>query len=140
MSLNKRQRILVVDDEALVRDTVAEYLAEAGYQSVIAASWKTGGSNFEGIGYSLVVTDIFMPDQSGLDIIHEIRTRWPNVKILAISGGWSGMTSEDAIRAAGKIGADASMEKPLDFPALLAQVQSLIGGPFVEEANQVSAA
>lgn len=127
MALKRRQRILIIDDEALVRETVADILTEAGYQTVIAASWEMGETGFGGIGYSLVITDIFMPGRGGLEVIQDIRKKWPDVKVLAISGGWGGTSAEEAIDTAAGIGADAALPKPFESNDLLAKVTEMIG-------------
>ncbi|MCG8509971.1 MAG: response regulator [Rhodospirillales bacterium] len=125
--LKRRQRILIVDDDALVRDTIADILSDAGYQAVIAASWDMGETGFEGIGYSLVITDIFMPGRGGLEVIDDVRKKWPGVKILAISGGWGGTSAEEAIEAASRMGADTALSKPFEQKDLMEKVVELIG-------------
>jgi DNA-binding response OmpR family regulator len=127
VALKRRQRILVVDDDALVRDTIADILSDAGYQAVIAPSWDMGETGFEGIGYSLVITDIFMPRRGGLEVIDDVRKNWPGVKILAISGGWGGTSAENAVEAAVKMGADDTLAKPFEQHELMDKVAALIG-------------
>lgn len=129
MALKRRQRILIIDDEALVRDTLADILSDAGYQAVIAPSWDMGETGFTGIGYSLVITDIFMPGRGGLEVIRDIREKWPAVKVLAISGGWGGTSSDEAMETAAQIGADATLPKPFGPKELIAKVSEMIGTP-----------
>ncbi len=129
MALKQRKRILIVDDEALVRNTLADILADAGYQAVIAPSWDMGETGFEGLGYALVITDIFMPGRGGLDVIADVQAKWPDVKIIAISGGWGGTAAEDAIAAAQRMGAHDTLSKPFEREALLEKVHELIGEP-----------
>jgi CheY-like chemotaxis protein len=77
------RRILVIDDDDLVRDI----LAEAGYE---VASAKDGGGGIESYRKQrpdLIVTDIIMPDQDGISAIVELRRLAPNIPIIAISGG-----------------------------------------------------
>lgn len=129
MALKRRQRILIIDDEALVRDTIADILSDVGYQTVIAASWDMGETGFTGIGYSLVITDIFMPGRDGLEVIRDIREKWPDVKVLAISGGWGGTSAGDAVDAAARVGADAALPKPFEPGDLIDTVNGMIGEP-----------
>jgi DNA-binding response OmpR family regulator len=129
VALLQRKRVLIVDDEALVRNTLADILADAGYQTVIAPSWDMGETGFEALDYALVITDIFMPGRSGFDVIADVQAKWPNVKIMAISGGWGGTSSEDAITAAQRMGAHDVLSKPFEREDLLAKVHDLIGDP-----------
>ncbi|MBL6945085.1 MAG: response regulator [Rhodospirillales bacterium] len=127
MALKRRKRVLIVDDEAMVRDLLADVLSEAGYQAVIAPTWDMGETGFDEIGYSLVITDIFMPGRDGLEVIRDIQANWPEVKILAISGGWQNTTPERATGAATKLGATASLQKPFSPKELISKVEELIG-------------
>jgi len=125
----RRKRILIVDDEAMVRDVLSEVLADAGYQTVMAPSWDMGETGFAGIGYALVITDIFMPGRDGLEVIQDVRSKWPGVKILAISGGSAAASPEDAVASATRIGADSSLKKPFGPKELVAKVAEMIGEP-----------
>ncbi len=127
VALKRRKRVLIVDDEAMVRDLLADVLSDAGYQAVIAPTWKMGETGFDEIGYSLVITDMFMPDRDGIEVIQDVKKRWPEVKILAISGGWGNTTPKRAANAATEIGATATMQKPFSPKDLLAMVEELIG-------------
>lgn len=129
MALKRRQRILIIDDEALVRDTIADILTDAGYQAVIAASWDMGETGFTGIGYSLVITDVFMPGRNGLEVIRDVREKWPGVKVLAISGGWAGTSADEAMATATLTGADRTLSKPFGPKELIAMVSEMIGEP-----------
>ena len=129
MALKQRKRILIVDDEALIRDTLADILADAGYQTVIAPSWDMGETGFAALGYALVITDIFMPGRGGFDVIADVREKWPEVKVMAISGGWGGASAEDTIEAAKRKGADDALCKPFEREVLLDRVFDLIGDP-----------
>ncbi|MDW3206212.1 MAG: response regulator [Alphaproteobacteria bacterium] len=111
-----RKRILIIEDDADVRDLVARYCTRLGYTPALMAE-----SRFFDVGLDIgplddlaaVITDIFMPGKSGIQIIREIRSRSEMVKIIAMSGGWSTQGSrEDALQAAGVLGVDAALPKP----------------------------
>ena len=127
MPIKQRQRVLIVDDEAMVRDLLADILTNAGYQAVIAPTWDMGETGFKSIGYSLVITDIFMPGRDGIEVIKDVQKNWPDVKILAISGGWGKTTPGQATLVATEIGATATMRKPFTPKDLIAKVEELIG-------------
>jgi len=111
-------RILVIDDEAAVRETLCENLVECGFDVTSATDGEDAINQLEGkLTPQLVITDIIMPRREGLETIVEIRKKYPNVKVIAISGG--GRTkSTDFLTLAEKLGADAVLEKPIDLDEL----------------------
>jgi len=73
----------------------------------------------------LVITDIVMPDQNGIGIINTLRQKYPNIKIIAISGGGR-MISKDYLKIAKMLGAHHVMQKPFDNLELLDKIKELI--------------
>lgn len=124
-SINQKQ-VLIIEDDADVRDLVARFCTKLGYMPAIMAESRFFDAGLD-IGpveeIAAVVTDIFMPGKSGIQIIKEIRGLSESVKIIAISGGWSTQGSrEDALMAAGLLGVDAALAKPFtleDFKSCL---------------------
>ena len=81
------RRILVVDDEEEVRDILAEALEDFGYAVLTAASGEEALSMLAADGgVDMVITDVRMPGISGLELAEEIRRRWPEMKVVLISG------------------------------------------------------
>jgi len=81
------RRILIVDDEEEVRDILAEALEDFGYPVLTAASGEEALPMLaNGDGVAMVITDVRMPGMSGLELADEIRRRWPEVKVVLISG------------------------------------------------------
>jgi len=81
------RRILVVDDEEEVREILAESLMDFGYLVLTAASGEEALPVLvQDRSVALVITDVRMPGMSGLELADEIRRRWPEVKVLLISG------------------------------------------------------
>lgn len=81
------RRILVVDDEEEVREILAESLMDFGYGVLTAASGEAALAALDGdCGVAMVITDVRMPGMSGLDLADEVRRRWPEVKVVLISG------------------------------------------------------
>jgi len=118
-------RILVVDDDDLVCETICAYLAEAWHETVTAAHGKAAIKLLESDQINLVVLDILMPVRDGIETIQEIRARWPALPILAISGGgrehWS-----DALHMAEILGASATLAKPFTGQVLVEHVKRLL--------------
>jgi CheY-like chemotaxis protein len=107
------QKILVVDDDSLVRDTLVRILERKGYQVLVASDGLCGLSMFRSEQPDLVITDIIMPEKEGLQTIREIRSECPDARIIAISGG-ARIGNMDFLNFAGKLGASEIMPKPFD--------------------------
>jgi CheY-like chemotaxis protein len=105
------QTVLVIDDEAIVRLTLARMLEAAGYRVLNAANGTEGLQVFAREHVDLVICDIIMPDKAGIETIGAIRCKSRTVKIIAMSGG--GRTgSDDFLEKAARLGADRTLSKP----------------------------
>src|SRR5713101_6862693 len=121
-------RILLIDDDALARDMLRQMLERAGYDVVDAASGREGLQQYQASAIDLIITDILMPDQDGLETIQELRRLAPEAKIIAISGG--GQTGLlDLLPVAEKLGAQCTLRKPLRRQELLEAVRQLLQRP-----------
>lgn len=118
--------VMVVDDDEPVRDILCENLTDLGFDVVFARDGAEALEMVEqGRRPQVVITDIIMPKREGLDVIMEIRRKYPDMRLIAISGG--GRTkSQDFLQLARKLGADAVMPKPLDMDALEKTVRELV--------------
>ena len=121
------RRVLVIDDEAEIREILRETLEAAGYEVAVAANGREGLAAQQHRPADLVITDIFMPEKEGLETIQELRKRSPRPKIIAMSGG-GGLGTLDYLPAAQQFGADRSIEKPFDCEAVLALVREMLAG------------
>ncbi len=129
-------KILVIDDERDVRDSVAKVLERAGHEVRIADGAAAGLDAFHTYGADLVITDIIMPEQNGVDVINALRQSGTKLRIIAISGGGNfgplgytplAITTNAYLAAAKKSGADEVLTKPFDRQELLAVVSGLLG-------------
>jgi len=118
-------RILVIDDEESVCYLLQELLTNAGHQVLTATNGNEGMNLCNRNSIDLVVTDIYMPEMEGLEFIQKIRKKCMTVKIIAISGG-SIRTGVDFLKAARFMGADFSLQKPVNSKQLLYTVSSLV--------------
>lgn len=123
----KHKRILIVDDSSTIRMMLSRELSNCGYNCKSAASMEDALSSDDIVGLDLAIIDIFMPGIGGINGIQHIRENWPDIKIIAISGGWGVSESDNALLAAGKIGADATLKKPFDMTVLGTTVDHLLG-------------
>ena len=110
-------RILVVDDNDEVRAVVVRNLLGAGYRVVQAASSRAAIAILQGQVPDLVITDIFMPDGDGFEIINELRQCALSVPIVVISGG--GTVAGDYLHLARRLGATSVLSKPFRRHQLL---------------------
>lgn len=118
-------RILVIDDEELVRFTLQEILKSAGHEIVVAGNGREGVEVFNKQPCDLVVTDIIMPEKEGVETIIELRKVHPGLKVIAISGG--GRTRNfDFLDLAQQFGADVTLSKPFGNKELLQAVDELL--------------
>ncbi|HTV90484.1 MAG TPA: response regulator [Stellaceae bacterium] len=110
-------KILVIDDDALVRGSVARMLRRWGYDVAVAEDGRRGLALFHDIEPRLVITDIIMPDQDGIETIREIRRVRPDAQIIAMSG-CGRLGNLDFLNIAAKLGAGEVISKPFE-PATL---------------------
>ncbi len=106
----EKPRILIVDDDVVLLDLMARRLSRMGYDPDRANSGEDAVNLIELNSYDLVITDIYMPKITGIDLIGMIKERNPETQIIAITGG---AMIEMALEALEK-GADAYMSKPFD--------------------------
>lgn len=118
-----RPAVLVIDDDSAVRGYLRNLLANAGYEVRTASDGDAGLTEVERGQVSLVITDLVMPEREGLETMKALRTRFPDVRIIAVSGAFDG----EFLKAASRLGADATFPKPIDPERLLPAVRTLIG-------------
>jgi CheY-like chemotaxis protein len=119
-------QILVVDDDDTSRTLITRILAKAGFEVLAAASGRAAckmvGSADQAV--DIVVTDIFMPDMDGLEMMRAARAARPALDVIAVSGG-SARIDVDVLGMARKLGAEAVLPKPVDSAALVRAVTEL---------------
>ena len=118
-------RILVIDDDPDIRAMLEQILKSAGHEVILAADGREGMERHRSSPADLVITDLFMPNQEGLETIHEFRTRFPEVAIIAMSGRAAAVTM---LSVAQKFGAVAVLHKPFAADELIAAVAKALGG------------
>lgn len=117
-------RILVIDDDTLVRNMVRDILSDAGYEVIIASNGREGLAVLGREPIGVVVTDILMPEKEGVETILEIKKSWPSVGVVAMSGG--GRTGNlHPLKIARSAGASAILTKPFEPDDLLKAVRSI---------------
>jgi DNA-binding NtrC family response regulator len=118
-------RILVIDDEPDMRAILEKILKSAGHEVILATDGREGVEKYCTSPADLVITDLFMPNQEGLETIGELRRRFPEVAIIAMSGKTAALTM---LSIAQKFGAIGMLHKPFAADELIAAVEKALGG------------
>jgi DNA-binding response OmpR family regulator len=118
-------RILVIDDEAVIRDLLLKILEREGYETITATDGKDGIRIFRENPTDLIITDLIMPEKEGIETIMELRRDFKDVKVIAMSGGGK-VDPETYLHIAKTIGAIGTIAKPFDLKELLKTVQEFL--------------
>lgn len=119
-------RILVIDDDVLTQRVLRLALTLQGHQVLQAFDGDEGVRLFHHASPDVVLTDILMPGQDGLQTIQAIRRTWPGAQIIAMSGGARHAGAPDLLPFAVRCGARFVLYKPFGAAALLAAVNALL--------------
>lgn len=120
-------RVLIVDDDAVLRTMYRVMLERVGYEVVEAANGREAVHREQAMPLDVILLDILMPDQDGLETIRILRRIDPQVKIIAMSGG--GQTRQmNVLRMAAMLGAQHTLRKPFPLHALREAIRDLMGG------------
>ncbi len=117
--------ILVVDDNLAFLEIQTEYLRRAGHDVTPATNGIEAMNRIESHTFDLVITDLIMPDKEGVQVIMEIRKKYPSVKIIAMSGGGR-VNAEDYLAIARRLGAARTLSKPFTGEELLTAVSAVV--------------
>ncbi len=117
-------KILLIDDEPMVRAAVSAALISAGHDVTPAQNGVEGLEIFSQGDFGLVITDIIMDEMEGLETIIELKKKSPLQKIMAISGGGK-LGARTHLDLALKFGAEKILEKPFRLADLLSAVNDL---------------
>ena len=121
---DQNPRILVVDDDEMLRKLICRALTQAGFPDVTTASNGQEGLDWcARQRFDLIICDILMPEMDGLEMIFAVRKQYPDTRIIAMSGGGR-LDAKNYLRLATTIGVD-TLEKPFDTAVLIQMVKRL---------------
>ena len=123
----KRTYVLVIDDSSTLRTLLADMLSKHQLQVLVAESVELALLDLDRKDFDLVIIDIFMPGMGGIEGIEKIHVCWPDIKIIAISGGYQAMGKEKTLKAAAAQGADRTLTKPFTEEEMMAAIGELLG-------------
>ena len=108
-------RILIVDDEPVIAESLSEMLEGWGYETAVAPDGAAGLARVEEFNPAVVVSDVYMPNLDGFGLLREMRELHPETAVILLTGQG---TVEMALRAIQEEGAFHYLEKPIDFAKL----------------------
>jgi CheY-like chemotaxis protein len=114
-------KVLVIDDEPLIRDIFAQFLEMLGHEADVAGDGREGLARFDPLVHKVVVTDFLMPGLTGLEIAEAIRARSRTTPIVMISGS----AAPQDERRAGQAGL-RFLHKPISFAQFAAAVAEVV--------------
>jgi DNA-binding response OmpR family regulator len=115
-------RLLVVEDDEQLRDLIVQVAAQAGFSSEIAVHGREASKRIAGERFDAMVTDIYMPEIDGIELIRQARALHPGMPIIAISGGGDAVFSP--LRVASLLGAAHVLPKPFAIARLVHLLQA----------------
>jgi CheY-like chemotaxis protein len=115
-------RVLVIDDEAVLRGLLQDMLAACGYDADVAESGAAGLARFQAERYQAVITDLLMPEMNGFEVVAALRTINPAVPVIMLTGSAPAQTAGQA-RASGI----TLLHKPIALGDLKAAVDAACG-------------
>ena len=121
-------RILIIDDQPDIRDTLRWLLEGEGYAVAAAANGAEGLALQRRERADIVVTDIFMPEQDGIETLWKFREEYPEVPIVVMSGGGRTRAGVDYLALARQLGARRALAKPVDPRELVEVVRQIAQG------------
>ena len=126
------QRIMIVDDDPGIRRALHILLSRAGYTVTQARDGVEALRMWRDQGGDLVITDLHMPEKNGIEMIVELLSHTPGIRIIAMSGG--GQTKRlDLLGNASLLGAVYTIEKPFTLNEMMTMVHRALGSDAPEE-------
>ena len=128
-------QLMLVDDEPDVRASIARVLERSGFAVRLAASGEQAIAAMREERFELVITDIIMPRQNGVELVRALKHEFPMTAVIAISGGgnfWpqgykpEAITTSAYLEAATQAGADGVIAKPFEIAELLEVVHAVL--------------
>src|SRR5579875_678990 len=116
-------RVLIIDDEAAIRDSLETLLTLEGFVVELAPEGQSGLDLLTKNTYDLLLLDLALPGESGIDLLPRIKSLVPDLPVIMITAYGTVGNVMDAIRA----GATNFVQKPWDNEKLLADIRSAIG-------------
>lgn len=122
--MSEKKRILIIDDEPTALELLRRIVVSAGYETVLAANGDEGVALFNEQPCDLVITDMVMPGKDGLQTILDLRADFPELPVIAISGGGT-ISKERYLAVAGYLDHVVTIAKPFPITAITDAIEKL---------------
>jgi CheY-like chemotaxis protein len=119
--------VLIVDDNELLRGTLEVGLREHGHDVRVAANGLEAVGMIEAGVPDVLISDMLMPQSDGIEVLREVRRKWPALPVIIMSGGGV-IPDGDLLKMARALGASETLSKPVRIAALAAAVDKLTRG------------
>ncbi|MCG3132058.1 MAG: Transcriptional regulatory protein AfsQ1 [Phycisphaerae bacterium] len=123
-----KPQVLVVDDDAGIRDALDVRLTECGYDVATAASAEQGIEAFDRLNPQAVILDVKMPGRDGFSVCEHIRAAESDVPVILLTGADDGVIRRHLDTLARTVGASRYLTKPFDGRTLLALLDDVLDG------------
>jgi CheY-like chemotaxis protein len=127
--VSKPLSILLVEDNASMREVVELALRTAGHRVASQPDGREAIAALRAEPVDLIITDVLMPKMDGVEFIQYVHQTWPEIPIIAMSGGGERLPVEYCLKTARTLGAAATLEKPFLGSQLLAAVAEALAKP-----------
>ena len=118
-------KILIADDDDIFRELLKDSLSQSGYDVEAVHDGLMALKELTKHKYDLVLTDIVMPEKEGIEVIREVTKDYPEIKIIAMSGGSPFLHADLNLTLAKKFGADITLQKPFMHNQLIDSIIAL---------------
>jgi len=119
--------ILIIDDDTQILWVLRKILERQGHTAISASDGEKGLQLYRTAHCDLVITDMIMPNKSGINLISDLLQEFPNVKIIAISGGGA-IEAQRYLEIASSLGAKKTITKPFSMQVLIDAVNEVLNG------------
>lgn len=119
-------RVLVVEDDTLVRKGVNRILERIGHEVWESASAKTALKLLTVMAVDVIITDVYMPGMNGMELLAHLSGRRANQHVIVMTGGGTVRAATELLTDALRIGAEATLEKPFSPGELTAAVSGVL--------------
>jgi DNA-binding response OmpR family regulator len=119
------KKILVIEDDRVLRETIREILTNENFEVYDAANGQEGLAMHRIFNFDLVITDILMPEMDGLEVIMMLKKTCPATKIIAMSGGGR-VSAKDYLKVASEFGSNDTLLKPFSNIEFVDKVNAVL--------------
>jgi len=118
----EKERILIVDDEALILDMVASYVSHIGFEAMTAKNGKEALERLRNEPFTILISDIKMPEMDGFELMKTVRNEFPDIHMIAMTGHGVSYTFTDVVEC----GATDYVPKPFSLDEMRAKLNRVV--------------